>query len=92
MNDPMNNWAKSGMNHVVQTVLRGIFIALALFLMAIAVPLFFLPIPLGLPLFILSLILLAASSKRAHALITGYLQRHPGVWKRVRHIFDRFHK
>lgn len=96
MNEPTNNnWAKNGLNGVngvIQAVVRAILIALALFLLAVAIPLFFLPIPLGLPLFIFSLILLAATSKRAHRLITGWLQRHPGVWERVKHIFDRFHK
>ncbi|MEO1040002.1 MAG: hypothetical protein AAFX09_10685 [Pseudomonadota bacterium] len=90
--EPAGNWAKNGVHGVVQAVVRAILVALALFLLALSIPLFFLPLPLGLPLFIFSLFLLAATSKRAHALITGWLKRHPGVWDRVKHWFDRFHK
>ena len=53
MNDTPNRWARNGMNGVtsmVMVVLRAISVALALFLLALSVPLFFLPIPLGLPL------------------------------------------
>ena len=92
MNEPVNGRGPNPMNGMIQVIIRSIAVVLALFLMAIAIPLFFLPIPLGLPLFIIAMILLAATSKRAHALITGWLKRHPGVWDRVKHIFDRFHR
>jgi len=95
MNDTPNNWARNGVNgvtSVLYVVLRAIAVALAIFLLALSIPLFFLPIPLGLPLAIVGLVLLAMTSKRAHAYITGWLKRHPGVWDRVKHIFDRFHK
>ncbi|XBQ16372.1 MAG: hypothetical protein ABL308_00500 [Oceanicaulis sp.] len=92
MNEPFNGWGRKGVNGVVQAVVRAIGVALGLFLLALAVPLFFLPIPLGLPLAIVALILLAGTSKTAHKLITDWLKRHPGVWNRVKHVFDRFHK
>lgn len=95
MNDTPNRWARNGMNGVtsmVMVVLRAISVALALFLLALSVPLFFLPIPLGLPLAVIGLLLLAMTSKRAHTFITNWLKRHPGVWDRVKHIFDRFHR
>ena len=80
------------MNGMIQVIARSIAIVLAIFLIAISIPLFFLPIPLGLPLFLFAMILLAATSKRAHRMITDWLKRHPSVWNRVKHIFDRFHK
>ena len=95
MNDTPNGWARNGVNGVTSVllvVLRAIAVALAIFLLAISIPLFFLPIPLGLPLAIIGLILLAMTSKRDHTFITDWLKRHPGVWERVKHIFDRFHK
>ena len=92
MNEPVNGRGPSPMNGMIQVIIRSIAVVLALFLIAISIPLFFLPIPLGLPLFIFAMILLAATSKRAHRFITGWLRRHPGVWERVKHIFDRFHR
>lgn len=95
LNDSPNNWARngvSGVTSILVTVLRAIAVALAIFLLALSIPLFVLPIPLGLPLAIIGLLLLAMTSKRAHAFITNWLKRHPGVWDRVKHIFDRFHR
>lgn len=89
MNDHLNGWGRNSVAGLVQAVLRAIGVALGLFMLAISIPLFFLPIPLGLPLAILSLILLAATSKTAHRAITGWLRRHPKVWERVKHLFDR---
>lgn len=89
MDDQSNGWGKSGVGQIVQAVLRAIGLVLGLFLLAIAIPLFFLPIPLGLPLGIIALILLAATSKTAHRAITGFLRRHPKVWEKVKHLFDR---
>lgn len=87
MQDAVNELSKSRIGGVIVLVLRAIGVALGLFLMAVAIPLFFLPIPLGIPLFILAALLLAASSRTAHNLITGFLKRHPSVWKRVRRMF-----
>lgn len=89
MNEGTNGWGRNGVTNIVQAVFRAIGVALALFMLAISIPLFFLPIPLGLPLAILALILLAATSKTAHRAITNWLRRHPGVWERVKHFFDR---
>lgn len=89
MNDQFNGWGRNSVAGLVQAVLRAIGVALGLFMLAIAIPLFFLPIPLGLPLAILALILLAATSKTAHRAITGWLRGHPKVWERVKHLFDR---
>ncbi len=92
MNEPLNGRGPNPVNGMIQVIARSIAIVLAIFLLVISVPLFFLPIPLGLPLFILAMILLAATSKRAHTMITDWLKRHPTVWNKVKHIFDRFHK
>ncbi len=95
MKDTSNRGARNGVNGVTGVlvmVLRAIAVTLAIFLLALSIPLFFLPIPLGLPLAITGLLLLAVSSKRAHTFITNWLKRHPGVWKRTKHIFDHFHR
>lgn len=92
MNEPIGGWGRKQVSGVVQAIVRAIGVALGLFLLALAVPLFFLPIPLGLPLALFALLLLAGTSKTAHRLITDWLKRHPGVWNRVKHVFDRFHK
>lgn len=92
MNEPANGWGRKQMNGVFQAVIRAIGVALGLFLVVIAIPFALTPIPLGLPLLILGLLMLAATSKTAHTFITGWLKRHPGVWERVKHIFDRFHR
>ena len=88
MNDSVNGSGGNGVNGVV----RAVGVALGLFLLVVSIPFAVTPIPLGLPLFIASLVLLAATSKTAHRLITRYLRRHPGLWDRVSHIFDRFHR
>ncbi|OAB56001.1 hypothetical protein AY599_04340 [Leptolyngbya valderiana BDU 20041] len=92
MNEPLGGWGRKQVSGVIQAVVRAIGVALGLFLLALSVPLFFLPIPLGLPLALCALLLLAGTSKTAHRLITNWLKRHPGVWDRVKHVFDRFHK
>jgi hypothetical protein len=92
MNEPFNGRGPGPVNGMIQVIARSIAVVLAIFLLVIAIPLFFLPIPLGLPLFIIALILLAATSRRALGTITGWLKRHPGFWDRVKHIFDRFNK
>ena len=90
MNDHLNGWGKNGVGQIIQAVLRAVGVALGLFMLAIAIPLFFFCLfPLGLPLAILALILLAATSKTAHRAITGWLRRHPKVWDKVKHLFDR---
>jgi len=87
MNETLNNMSKSPLGSVIATVCRMIGVALGLALMVIAVPLTLTPIPLGIPLFIFGVLLLAGSSPRAHRAITGFLKRHPGIWRRVKRIF-----
>lgn len=87
MNDAVNEFSKSRIGGFIVLVLRAIGVAFGLFLMAVSIPLFFLPIPLGIPLFILAALLLAASSRTAHNLVTGVLKRFPPVWNRVKRMF-----
>ena len=92
MNEPAGGWGRKQMNGVIQAVIRAIGVALGLFMVVIAIPFAVTPIPLGLPLLILGLLLLAGTSKTAHRIITDFLKRHPGLWDRVKHVFDRFHR
>ncbi len=69
------------------TVLRMVGVALGLALMVLSLPLAITPIPLGIPLFIVGVLLLAGSSPTAHRIVTGYLKRHPGLWHRVKRVF-----
>ncbi|PIW29478.1 MAG: hypothetical protein COW29_06275 [Rhodobacterales bacterium CG15_BIG_FIL_POST_REV_8_21_14_020_59_13] len=87
MNDALNNMSKTPLGSALATVLRMVGIALGLALMVIAIPLAVTPIPLGVPLFIIGTLMLAGSSPRAHSMITGYLKRHPGFWRRIKHFF-----
>ena len=88
MNETLNGWAKQHpIGGAVVLVLRAVFAALGLALVALAIPLTPLPIPLGIPFFALGLILLAAASTTAHRLITGVLRRYPFIWRRVRFAF-----
>lgn len=92
LNEPTSGWGRRQMANIIQAVLRAIGVALGLFLIVIAIPFAVTPIPLGIPLLILGLLILAGTSKTAHKLITDFLKRHPGLWNRVKHVFDRFHK
>ena len=90
MNESLNGWARSHpIGGLIVLVLRAIFVAVGLALMAIAIPLGFITpfIPIGLPLGILGLILVATASKTAHRWITNALKRHPAIWRRVRFAF-----
>lgn len=88
MNEPTNDWwSTHPLGTVILVLVRGIGAVVGLFLLVISIPLTVSPIPLGLPLMIVSLILLAATSRRAHTLITGFLKRHPGLWDKVKHVF-----
>ena len=87
MNDTAPAWTKTRFGGAFVLMLRTAGVILAVALMIVAVPLFLMPIPLGLPLFALACVLLALSSKRAHAMITGGLKRHPKIWARVRPLF-----
>lgn len=87
MNEPFKDRWSNPLAGVLLVLVRGIGAVVGLFLLVISIPLTISPIPLGLPLFLLSLILLAATSRRAHRLITGYLKRHPRLCARVKHVF-----
>lgn len=88
MNEPTKDWwSTHPLGGAILVIVRGLGAVLGLFLLVISIPLTISPIPLGLPLMIVSLILLAATSRRAHLLITGYLKRHPRLWERVKHVF-----
>lgn len=88
MNEPTGEWwSKGPLGGAIMAVVRGMGAVFGLALLVISIPIAITPIPLGLPLFILALIILAATSKRAHRMITGFLKRHPGLWERVKHVF-----
>ncbi|TGY87205.1 hypothetical protein E5163_15910 [Marinicauda algicola] len=88
MNEPTNDWwSTHPLGGAILVIVRGVGAVVGLFLFVISIPLTISPIPLGLPLMIVSLILLAATSRRAHRIITGYLKRHPGIWERFKHVF-----
>lgn len=89
MNETLNNMSRNPIGGVIVTVLRMIGVALGLAFMFISLPLAIITpfVPVGLPLFVFGLLLLAGSSARAHRMITGYLKRHPGIWRRVRKLF-----
>lgn len=75
------------MTTAIAFMLRAIGAAAGLAFVAVGVPLTPLPIPLGIPFIILGLILIAASSKTAHRVITRALKRVPWLWRRVRFAF-----
>ncbi|TRO86201.1 hypothetical protein FKB34_16150 [Glycocaulis profundi] len=87
MHDTAPAWTKTRFGAALVLVLRLGVIGAALCLMIISIPLFLMPIPLGIPLFIVSLIMLAAASKTAHGHITRKLRRHPAIWRRVKGAF-----
>ncbi|MEE2525287.1 hypothetical protein V0U79_02840 [Hyphobacterium sp. HN65] len=89
MNETLNNMSRGPIGGVIVTVLRMIGVALGLALMFISLPLAIVTpfVPVGLPLFVFGLLMLAGSSARAHRVITGFLKRHPGLWQRVRKLF-----
>ena len=90
MNESLNGWARSGaFGATVVFFIRMIVIFLGVLLMILAVPIGFLTpfIPVGLPLGLLGLVLVAAASKTAHTFITNMLRRSPWVWSKVRFAF-----
>jgi hypothetical protein len=90
MNESLNGWAqRNAFGAVVVLVIRGICIVFGLLLMALSVPIGILTpfIPIGLPMGLLGLILVAAASKTAHRFITNQLRRVPWIWKHVRFAF-----
>ncbi|WP_417467076.1 hypothetical protein [Maricaulis sp.] len=90
MNETLNGLARSNaFGAALVFIIRTVVISIGVTLMVIAVPVgFFTPfIPIGLPMGLLGLVLVAAASKTAHTFITDGLRRMPWVWKRVRFAF-----
>ncbi|WP_300545741.1 hypothetical protein [Maricaulis sp.] len=90
MNDSLNGWAqRNAFGAVVVLVIRAVCVAFGMALMVLAIPLGFVTpfIPIGLPMFLFGLILVAAASKTLHTYITNTLRRFPWLWKRVRFAF-----
>jgi hypothetical protein len=87
MNETLNDMSKHPIGGVIVLVLRMVGAALGLALIFIAIPFAVTPIPLGIPLLLLGMILLAACSKTAHTAITNLLKRVPWIWHRVKGLF-----
>lgn len=87
MNETINGMKRHPIGNAIVTVFRMIGAALGLALMIIAIPLAVTPIPLGIPLFIVGTLMLAACSKTAHTFIVAALKRWPWMWQRVRRLF-----
>ena len=90
MNESLKGWAsKHPIGGVIVLIIRSILVAIGLALMFISVPIAIVTpfIPVGLPLGLLGLVLVAAASKTAHTFITNQLRRWPWVWRKVRFAF-----
>lgn len=87
MNEASNPGPNNPITGVIVLLIRAIGVAVGLFLLVISIPLAVTPIPLGIPLFAVSLLILAGTSKTAHTFITKQLKRYPALWRRVRGFF-----
>lgn len=88
MNEQLNGLARSNaLGAAVVLVIRAIIVAVGLVMMAVGLVFAPLPIPLGLPLFVLGMILTAAASKTLHRFFTNILKRFPWLWRRIRFAF-----
>lgn len=87
MNETLRRMNGNPIGNAIATVIRMIGAAIGLALIIIAIPFAITPIPLGLPLFLIGILLLAGSSKTAHRHITNFLKRHPAIWERVKGLF-----
>lgn len=90
MNEQLNGLAqKHALGAAIVLVIRAIFVALGLALMAIAVPIGLLTpiLPIGAMIGFVGLIMVAAASKTLHRMITNTIKRFPWLWKRVRWAF-----
>ena len=87
MNETLRRMNSNPIGSAIVTVIRMIGAAIGLALVIISIPFAITPIPLGLPLFIIGVLLLAGSSKTAHRRITNFLKRHPAIWNRVKGLF-----
>ena len=87
MSETSNPGPGNPITGVIVLLIRAVGVAVGLFLLVISIPLAVTPIPLGIPLFAVSLLILAGTSKTAHGFITGILKRYPALWRRVRGFF-----
>ena len=90
MNEALNGLARSNaFGAAIVFVIRTVVISVGVILMVLAVPVAFVTplLPVGLPMGLFGLVLVAAASKTAHTVITDGLRRFPWVWKRVRFAF-----
>ena len=90
MNDALNGFArKSPIAAAIVVIIRAVIISICLLFMALSVPVAILTpiIPVGIPLGLLGLFMVAAASKTAHRIITNRLRRFPWIWKHVRKSF-----
>ncbi len=90
MNEQLNGLAqKNALGAAIVLVIRAIFVALGLALIAIAVPVGLLTpiLPIGAMIGFVGLIMVAAASKTLHRMITNTIKRFPWLWKRVRWAF-----
>jgi hypothetical protein len=89
MNDAFNGKGPGPVKGLIQVLIRSIALVLGIFFMIIGLPLLISPFPVGAVLLIVGALLLASSSRRIHRFISNYLERHPGLWKRVKPLFDK---
>lgn len=87
MSETSNPGPGNPITNVIGLLFRAVGVAVGLFLLVISIPLAVTPIPLGIPLFAISLLILAGTSKTAHKFITNQLKKYPAVWRRVRSFF-----
>jgi hypothetical protein len=90
MNESLDGIARSHpILGMLVLVLRTVLVAVGLALMAISIPVGIVTpfLPIGLPLGLLGLILVAAASKTAHTFITNQLRRWPWLWNKIRFAF-----
>ena len=90
MNEALNGLArKNAIGAFVALMIRAVVVAFGLVLMVISVPIGMLTplLPIGFPIGLFGLVLVAAASKTLHRLITDQLRRVPWLWKRIRFAF-----
>lgn len=89
MSDPFRAPPRNPIANLISTIARAVVVAIGLFLMIIAIPLALITpiIPVGLPIFIVGTIIVAAASKTAHTIITNQLKRWPWLWSRIKRAF-----
>lgn len=88
MNESLDGIARSHpILGMLVLVLRTVLVAVGIVFIVIGVVMTPLPIPIGIPLFVLGLIITAAASKTLHRLITNQLRKWPWLWSKIRSAF-----